>query len=143
MELDFENEIQENILHYSQNSSEVRVKTVRIDDEGFKKTVIERHKVLQPQKQVNVARPFGFQRLVENTICLAVADLINAKSVQDCCWQVFADTFFRRVLIYGKVVVTNIFTRDGKTGYKISVDDGTGDIAGILYVSKENKTECE
>jgi hypothetical protein len=139
---DIENQIPENTLVYSQNSEEVRVKTVKKDEKGVTETKIERIKV-QQQKQTNIARPFSRSRLVENTICLSVEDLLQATAVQDCCWQAFKDVFFRRVLIYGKVVVLNIFTRDGKTRYSLSVDDGTGVINGIFSVSREFKTEGE
>lgn len=139
MEEDIENKIPVNNVQYSQGSAEVRVKTIKKDDKGYTETKIERHKA--QTKQTNIIQPISRSRLIENTICLSIQDLLRATAVQDCCWKVFTEIFFRRVLIYGKVVIRNLFTREGRTCYRIAIDDGSGLITGTLNVSKEAKSE--
>jgi hypothetical protein len=138
-EEDIENEIPVTNLRYSQGSSEVRVKTVKSNN-GYLETKIERLKV---QQQTNrnccIARPFNRTRPVENTICISVEDVIQATAVQDFCWRIFERILFRRVLIYGRVVVLNTFSKEGKTCYKLAIDDGSGEIIGTMNITKEAK----
>jgi hypothetical protein len=135
---DIENFIPKSNLQYSQGSSELRVKTVRRDDNGYI-TKIERLKVQQQPNQICIARQ---SRPVENTICLSVEDVLQATAVQDFCWRVFKHFLFRRVLIYGKVVVLNTFEKEGKTCHRIAIDDGSGEIVGTMNITKETKMAC-
>lgn len=137
---DIEEEIPVHNLQLSQGLTELRVKVVTKNDEGFTETkIIDRLKIIRedPERRpVCVTRPFNRFRPVSNTICLSVEDVKEAKSLPDNCWQTY-DCLFRRVLVYGKVVVLNQFTRDNKHCYKFSVDDGSETIIGTMNVTKE------
>lgn len=139
MEEDIENDIPVHNLQLSQNSAEVRVKTVRKDEEGYTETKILRLKTIW-LKETTFSKPADRAKLIESIICLAVEDLLQATVSQDC-WRAFHRVYFRRALIYGKIVVQNIFSKEKKTCYKMSIDDGSEVIDGIMHVSKESKVE--
>lgn len=143
MDEDIENEIPVNNLQYSQGSAELRVKTVKRDKSGFIETKIERLQLQPNQHKTTIARPLRTLGPVENTICLSVEDVLQATAVKDVCWQIFDRNLFRRVLIYGKVVVLNIYSKEGKTCHTLSIDDGSGEIVGTLNISKETKTKSK
>lgn len=139
---DIENEIPVNNLIFSQGSNELRVKVVKKIANGYKETTIEKLKALScPEKQICVTKPFQRWQAIANTICCSVEDIKQAVSLQDC-WKVY-DAKFRRVLLYGKIVVTNHFSRDGRTIYKFAVDDGSGEIFGTMNIKKETKRNCK
>lgn len=141
MEQDIENEIPVHNLQFSQNSAEVRVKTVRKDEEGYTETKILRLKTIR-LKETTFSRPNDRAKHIESIICLSVEDLLQATVSQDC-WRAFHGVFFRRALIYGKIVVQNIFPKEKKTCYRMSIDDGSEVIDGIMHVSNEAKVEGE
>lgn len=136
---DIENEIPVNNLQYSQGSAEVRVKTIKKDDNGYIETKIERLKIHPIQSRIGCTRLLNISRPVESTICLSVEDISQATAVQNYCWRIFERILFRRVLIYGKADVINIYSREGKTFYQLTIDDGTGEITGSLNITKEAK----
>lgn len=136
MDDDIENELPVTNIQFSQGSSELRVKTVKHRENGYKETIIERLKVARRQKQICLTRPTS--RPIENTICLSVEDVKKAKRLDDC-WRTFDNVFFRGVLVYGKVVVLNHYLKDNKTCYKFSVDDGSEKIFATFSLSREAK----
>lgn len=136
---DLEDEIPVNNLQLSQGLTELRVKVVKTNDDGFTETKIERLKIHREEleKQVCVTRPLNRPfRPISNIVCLSIEDVKEATVSQQNCWQAY-DCLFRRVLVYGKVVVLNKFTRDSRTCYKFSIDDGSEAIVGTLNVTKE------
>lgn len=136
---DFENDIPVINLHLSQGSSELRVKRVKKNEDGFTETSIEHLKVQQQhERQVCITRPFNRCQPVANTICLSVQDVKRATSLPDNSWRVY-NSIFRRVLVYGKLVVLNQFSRDNRTCYKFSIDDGSEIIIATMNISKEAK----
>lgn len=137
---DFENEIPVVNLQFSQGSSELRIKTVKHNN-GYRETNIERLKVHPPVKQICVTRPLT-RRPVANTVCLSIEDVKRAVAVEDF-WEVGGHLRFRRVYVYGKVDVLNQFTKDHKTVFKFSIDDGTAEILATLSVTKEAKQSCK
>lgn len=136
---DIENELPVSNIQFSQGSSELRIKTVKHQENGYKETIIERIKVA---KQICVTRPLGKSRLIENTICLSVEDVKSAKQLVDC-WTTYNDVFFRGILVYGKIVVLNHYLKDNKTCYKLSVDDGSEEIVATFSLSREAQKSCK
>ncbi|CRL00293.1 CLUMA_CG013566, isoform A [Clunio marinus] len=136
--LDIEDQIQLNNLYFSQKSSEVRVKVVTKDSHGRTETNVERLKVQKRNvKQICITSPYESQPIA-NTISLSIDDVKRANYKESKCWSVF-NIKFRRVLVYGKVVVLNISSRNGKTMYRFSIDDGSEEIIGTMTVTKEAK----
>lgn len=139
---DIENEIPVNNLEFSQTSSELRIKIVKLDADGFTNTKLERVKVVKHgERPICITRPLQQFRQISNTICIAVEDLKRATSLEDC-WKIF-HVCFRRVLLYGKLVVLNEYSKEGKTVYKFSIDDGSDEIIGTMNVTKESKIKGE
>lgn len=140
---DLENEIPVNNIRLSHGSTELRVRILKKNEEGYTETRIERHKAQQEaKKQICITRPFNRFQPVSNTICLSVEDVKEAASLPNKCWRVY-DCIFRRVLVYGKVVVLNQFSRDDKTCFKFSVDDGSQIIIATMNITKEAKRAGE
>lgn len=135
---DIENDIPVNNIQFSQGSAELRVKILKKNGD-FTETKIECLKIQQvPKIPVCIARPFNRFKPVSNTICLSIEDVKEASSLPDKCWKVF-DCIFRRVLVYGKVVVLNQFSRDNKTCFKFSIDDGSSFVTATMSITKEAK----
>lgn len=145
--VDIENEIPFSNLRLSQGFSELRVKTTQKTKEGFTETTTERLSVQKnesdQQKKICITRPFNRSRPITNTICLSVEDVKLAKYVDSNeCWEVYR-SLFRRVLVYGKVVVLNQFSKDDKTCFKFSIDDGSDVVIATMNISKEAKQAGE
>lgn len=144
---DIENEIPVNNLQLSQGLTEVNVKRIQKNREGFTETRIERLKVQkhldEQHRKICIARPFNRARAISNTICLSVQDVKLAKKVDSSdCWEVYSSSF-RRVLVYGKIIVLNQFSKDGKSCFKFSIDDGTDRVLATMNISKETKRSGE
>ena len=141
--VDLEEDIPVNNIQLTQGLSELKVKVLKKNKDGYTETKIERLKVQQdPAKQVCVTRPFNRFKPISNTICLSVEDVKEVTSLPDFCWKIY-DCIFRRVLVYGKVVVLNQFSRDNKTCFKFSVDDGSDIIIATMNITKEEKQAGE
>lgn len=140
---DLEDEIPTNNLQLSQGLSELRVKVVKRGNDGFVETNIQRLKVQRTQEQGTsngfIRKPY---RPIANTISLSVEDVKLATPADNGCWKAF-NYVFRRVLVYGKVDVLNIYSRDNRTCYKFLIDDGSENIIGTMKVTREAKTAGE
>ena len=144
IEEDFECQIPVHDLVYSQGSSELRVKVKTTTENGFISTKIDRLKIQNSinNKNICIARPFNCRgKQIADTISLSIED-VKLATCLDNCWQAF-DCPFRKVLIYGKVDVLNLYTKDSNTHYKFLVDDGTGSIVATFKVTQEAKAAGE
>lgn len=136
---DFEKEIPVNNLQVCEPSSELRIKVVQANEQGFSECKYERVKLQENdgvKRKVCIARPIR-QSTVADTISLAIEDLKQVTEGKDC-WRVF-DCSFRRVLIYGKADVLNYYSKDGGIRYKILVDDGSESIIATMNITKKEK----
>lgn len=136
---DLENEIPVHNLRINANETELSVKVVRKNSDGSIETKIDRLKLQseEQEKRVGIARPFNRFKPISNTISLSIVDVKRARqqTSPENCWQVH-DSLFRRILVYGKIVVLNQYSRDSKICYKFSVDDGSESIIGTMNVTK-------
>lgn len=138
--IDFEEEIPETHVKKPSKSLEVCVKTVAKKSQGFLSTKIEKFTVAteaQGTKSSFFRHPSNYKKPspICDTIALAIEDLLDAEKSDDH-WKIF-NTHFRFVLIYGRVIVLNQFTKNERHFYKFKIDDGTGAIVGIMGIAKE------
>lgn len=146
--IDFEEQITETHVKKPEQgkSTEIRVKTVTRKDQGFSSTKIEKFEIAGAQQNPKPSysrQPNTFKKPPQicDTISLAIEDLLDAEKFDDH-WKVF-DTHFRCVLIYGRIIVLNQFTKNDRNYYKFKIDDGTGAIVGIMGVVKDAQRDGE
>lgn len=144
--VDFEEAITETHVKKPSLSAEVHVKTIARKSRGFTSTKIVKIPVAVDTEAAKMifTRPLvGYKRPAPicDMISLAIEDLLNAEKTDDH-WKVF-NTHFRNVLIYGRVVVMNQFTKNDRNYYKMKIDDGTEAITGVMGISKEAQKEGE
>lgn len=142
---DIEEEIPYSNLQLSQGLTELRVKTTTKTTDGFIETRIERLKIIQQldsadqqqTKNICISRPF--KKSITNTICLSVEDVKLASYVdKNDCWNVF-NSLFRRVFVYGKIVLINQYSKSDKTCLKFSLDDSSDIVIATMNISKESR----
>jgi len=133
LEKDFENCIP--VIKVQVNSSsELKVITDGIN--GERRT--ERLNLVEEEKEEERRAPtFGKRRDVTNVFSLSIEDISHVTQVEDC-WKIY-NRFFYQTLIYGKVVVLNQFTKNEKEYFRLSIDDGTGEVAGTYSISRDNR----
>lgn len=147
--VDFEEQITETYVKKPEpgRSTEIRVKTVTKKNEGFSSTTIEKFEIpgAQQNSKPSYSRQPGTSAkkppLICDTISLAIEDLLDAEKSDDH-WKVF-ETHFRCVLIYGRIIVLNQFSKNDRNFYKFKIDDGTGSIVGVMGVAKNAQRDGE
>lgn len=101
--------------------------------EEFRVTI----KNVQQTNNICITRPLAPSRPIANTICLSNEDLKHITHDHDC-WKIF-NVYFRRILVFGNLVLLNHFEKTERISYRFSIDDGTEEIIAMMNVKIQER----